>query len=215
MRHGYEDRADAGRVLAATAQLQAYAGRDDVVVLGLPRGGVPVALPIARALRAPLDVVLVRKLGLPEQPELAMGAVASIGGTVQVVRNDSVVQAASERVFEEVHQHELVELRERERRYRAGRPPVVVTERVVILVDDGLATGASMRAAVAAVRAQRPARIVVAVPVGAEEACADLAREADEVVCAWIPQAFWAVGQAYADFRPTSDEEVVAALHAG
>jgi putative phosphoribosyl transferase len=207
----YADRRDAGRVLAADERLARYAG-EDVVVLGLPRGGVPVAAPVANALQAPLDVVLVRKLGTPGHDELAMGAIASIGGSIEVVRNEPVVARVSNSDFVEVYRRELLELREREVRYRGGRPPVVVRGRVAILVDDGLATGSTMRAAIAAVRTQQPERVVVAVPVGAEAACRELATQADDVVCAWVPQAFLAVGQAYLDFGQTTDDEVRAAL---
>lgn len=212
MRNGpYADRSEAGRVLAADERLAQYTG-GDVVVLGLPRGGVPVAAPVAHALHAPLDVVLVRKLGAPGHAELAMGAIASIGGSIEVVRNDRVAARVTAPNFVEVYQRELFELRAREARYRGGRPPVVVRGRVAILVDDGLATGSTMRAAVAAVRTQQPERVVVAAPVGAESACRALSQEADEVVCAWIPKSFLAVGQAYVDFAQTSDEEVRAAL---
>lgn len=204
----YADRGEAGRELAA--RLSSYAGRDDVVVLALPRGGVPVAAPVAAALRAPLDVLVVRKLGHPEQPEVAMGALAGVAGNVEVVRNERVLAMApvSEERFGAVHDAELVELRRRESAYREGRPPARVRAAVVLLVDDGLATGSTMRAAVAAVRSRHPSRVVVAAPVGAADACRQLPEVADEVVCAWTPEPFTAVGQGYRDFRQTSDEEV-------
>lgn len=208
----YTDRDEAGRELAG--RLTAYLGRDDVVVLGLPRGGVPVAAPVAAALGAPLDVVVVRKLGLPGQPELAMGALAGVGDAVEVVRNERVLALAevSDEAFREVHDRELVELRRREQAYREGRPAAPVRDRVVLLVDDGLATGSTMRAAVAAVRRQQPESIVVAVPVGAADTCEALRRDAEEVVCGWTPASFGAVGQAYRDFRATGDEQVRALL---
>lgn len=179
-----------------------------VVVLGLARGGIPVAGPIAEALQAPLDVLIVRKLGLPGQPELAMGAVAGVGDDTHVVRNEQVLAYASEEDLAEVLEAETRELRRREAAYRGGRPALDVRDRVVVLVDDGLATGSSMRAAVEAVRRQRPAEVIVAVPVGGDDACRQLEEIADRVVCAWIPRGFAAVGQAYQDFSPVDDEEV-------
>jgi predicted phosphoribosyltransferase len=201
----FHDRADAGRVLAG--RLAHYAGRRDVIVLALPRGGVPVAFEVAQALRAPLDVFLVRKLGVPGQRELAMGALAT--GGVRVL-NEDVVNALGipDEVIDAVAAEEQDELGRREHEYRGDRPPPDVRGRVVILIDDGLATGSTMRAAVAALRRQGPARIVVAVPVGAPETCADLAEEADEVVCARTPEPFYAVGRWYDDFSQTTDEEV-------
>jgi putative phosphoribosyl transferase len=208
----FADRDEGGRELATG--LTAYAGRDDVVVLGLPRGGVPVAAPVARALQAPLDVLVVRKLGVPGQPEVAMGAIAGVGDAVELVRNDRVLSMVTvpEQDFHAVHERELHELRRREAAYREGRPAVVVRDKVVVLVDDGLATGSTMLAAVAAVQRQGPARLVVAVPVGAADACDALRREADEVVCGWTPEPFYAVGQGYRDFSATEDDEVRAAL---
>lgn len=204
----YDDRAQAGRALAQ--QLPAYAGRDDVVVLALPRGGVPVAAPVAVALAAPLDVLVVRKLGLPRQPELAMGAIAGVGDRVETVRNARVLSAAavSEQDFTAVRERELDELRRREQAYRGGRPALDVDDRVVVLVDDGLATGSTMRAAVAALRQRQPARVVVAVPVAAADTCVALRQQADEVVCTWTPDPFHAVGQGYLDFSATEDDEV-------
>lgn len=201
----FQDRADAGRVLAT--KLAAFADRPDVLVLGLPRGGVPVAYEVARALRAPLDVFLVRKLGVPGQPELAMGAIAS--GGVRVL-HDNVLKALSitEQEIDAVTAEEAEELDRRERLYRGGRPPLDVRGRTVILVDDGLATGSSMRAAVEALRRMNPLRIVVAVPVGSPDTCGALLEEADEVVCAETPDPFYAVGIWYDDFSQTTDEEV-------
>lgn len=208
----FADRDEAGHAL--TTELISYAGRDDVVVLGLPRGGVPVAAPVARALQASLDVLVVRKLGLPGQPEVAMGAIAGVGDSVQLVRNERVLAMVSvpEKDFQAVHERELHELRRREAAYREGRPAVVVRDKVVVLVDDGLATGSTMLAAVAAVRRQEPARLVVAVPVGSADTCAALRRDADEVVCGWMPEPFYAVGQGYRDFSATEDDEVRAVL---
>lgn len=208
----YADRAAAGRALAE--RLGAYAGRSDVVVLALPRGGVPVAVPVADALAAPLDVLLVRKLGLPGQPELAMGAIAGVGGDVELVRNERLLTRLDmpEEVLQGVRRLELEELRRREVAYRGDRAPVEVHGRVVVVVDDGLATGSTVLAAVAALRHQAPARVVVAVPIGSAGACAAVRQQADEVVCASTPTPFYAVGQGYVDFGQTSDDEVRAAL---
>src|SRR4051812_45679611 len=213
----FQDRADAGRQLAD--RLKHYAGRDDVLVLALPRGGVPVAFEVAQALHAPLDVFLVRKLGVPGQRELAMGAIAS--GGVRVL-NEEVVDALGipDDIIAAVAAEERDELERREREYRGDRPPPDVRGRVVILIDDGLATGSSMRAAVAALRRLGPARVVVAVPIGAPETCALLQDEADEVLCGRTPEPFYAVGRWYDDFSQTTDEEVRellerAADHAG
>jgi predicted phosphoribosyltransferase len=201
----YANRREAGVVLAG--RLAELKNRRDVVVLALPRGGVPVAYEVARALHAPLDVFLVRKLGVPGHRELAMGAIAS--GDVRVL-NEDVVRwyRIPEEVIDEVAREEQGELERRESAYRAGRSPVEVSDRVVLLVDDGLATGSSMKAAVRAVRARTPSRIVVAVPVGAPETCRELATIADEVVCARTPADFSAVGQWYRDFSQTTDDEV-------
>jgi len=201
----YRDRADAGRSMAD--KLKRYADRDDVVVLALPRGGAPVAYEVARALGAPLDVFLVRKLGLPGHEELAMGAIAS--GGVRVL-NEDVVQGLEvpAETIDAVAEQEQLELARRERAYRGDRPAPDVAGRIVILVDDGLATGSTMRAAVAALRQRQPGRVVVAVPVGAPDTCELLRREADEVVCAQQPDPFFAVGAWYRDFSQTSDEEV-------
>ncbi|TDW71106.1 phosphoribosyltransferase [Kribbella pratensis] len=204
MRRPYFDRAAAGEALAD--ELGQVAG--SVLVLGLARGGVPVAAPVADALGAELDVLIVRKLGYPGQPELAMGAIAGVGEELHVVRNEQIARDVDAAAMEEVRQREILELRRRESAYRGDRPPIDVRDRVVILVDDGLATGSTMRAAVEAVRRQRPARVIVAVPVGGVESCRRLARIADQVVCVWIPRYFNAVGQAYRDFSSVSDDEV-------
>lgn len=201
----FRDRREAGRFLAR--KLMAYADRPDVLVLALPRGGVPVAWEVAQALHAPLDVFLVRKLGLPGHEELAMGAIAS--GGVRVL-NDDVVRAlgVSKDAIETVAARERAELERRERIYRGDRPAPEIRGRTIILIDDGLATGSTMRAAVAALRQQGPARIVVAVPVGAAETCAEFQDEVDEAICARMPEPFYAVGVWYDDFSQTTDEEV-------
>jgi putative phosphoribosyl transferase len=201
----FRDRTEAGRRLAE--RLTAYADRPDVLVLALPRGGVPVAYEVARALRAPLDVFLVRKLGVPGYEELAMGAVAT--GGVRVL-NDQIVAGLRipDHVIEAVAEAEQQELARRERVYRGDRPPPDVRHRTVILVDDGLATGATMQAAIKALRALPPARIVVAVPTGSPETCEQLKAQADDVICAITPEPFHAVGLWYEDFTQTTDEEV-------
>jgi predicted phosphoribosyltransferase len=214
----FADRRDAGRVLAVAVReaLRRHSAEraEPTLVLGLPRGGVVVAAEVATALPAPLDVLVVRKLGLPWQPELAMGAIAAVGDVVETVRTEQVLAAAhvAESAFEEVWDAELAELRRREAAYRGNRPACPVHARCVVLVDDGLATGSTMRAAVAAVRRQDPFRIVVAVPVGSPATCAAMAEEVDDLVCLSAPQNFRAVGQAYADFAATSDDEVREAL---
>lgn len=205
----FRDRADAGRVLAA--ELGHLAGDPSVVVLGLQRGGVPVAYEVARALGAPLDVLLVRKLGVPGQPELAMGAIAS--GGVRVLHQAVIDSLAiPPEVVEAVADREAAELSRRAQAYRADRPAIDVAGRTVVVVDDGVATGSTMRAAVAALRAQQAGRIVVAVPVGARETCQELAAQADELVCPSMPAPFHAVGQWYDDFRQTTDDEIRALL---
>jgi putative phosphoribosyl transferase len=199
------DRRDAGRVLAL--RLVKYANRDDVIVLALPRGGVPVAYEVASALGAPMDVFLVRKLGTPGHRELAMGAIASGGVRVlndDVVRWYGIPEAAIERVAREEEQ----ELQRRERAYRDELPAPDLANRTVILIDDGLATGSTMRAAAQAMRAHHPSRVVIAVPVGAPQTCSELAGVADEVICARMPEPFSAVGQWYLNFNQTDDEEV-------
>ena len=201
----FRDRREAGRVLAG--KLMSYAGRSDVLVLALPRGGVPVAFEVARALHAPLDLFLVRKLGLPGHEELAIGAIAS--GGVRVLNQD-VVQPMhiSDDVIDSVTALEQQELERRERIYRGNRPMPDVSGRTIILIDDGLATGSTMRAAIEALRQKGPARIVAAVPVGATETCAEFKDEADEAICAQTPEPFYAVGLWYRDFSQTTDEEV-------
>jgi putative phosphoribosyl transferase len=201
----FQDRTDAGRQLAE--QLLSYARRDDVIVLGLPRGGVPVAFEVAQRLGVPLDVFVVRKLGLPGHEELAMGAIAP--GGVRVLNEDVLyVVPNAQAIVEMVTAIEREELERRERNYRNDRPPPDLNGRTVILIDDGLATGATMRAAVAALRQQGAVKIVVAVPVGAPITCQDLKNAADEVICLQTPAAFIGVGQYYADFSQTTDEEV-------
>jgi len=192
-------------MLATT--LQEYANRDDVVVLALPRGGVPVGFEVAKGLHAPLDVFVVRKLGLPGQEELAMGAIAS--GGVRVLNSDLLrALRIPEEVVDQITQEQQRELERREREYRDERSPVDVRGKTVILVDDGLATGSSMRVAVLALKQKGPAQVVVAVPVAPADTCAELQSVADKVVCAVTPQPFWGVGQWYEDFSQTSDEEV-------
>lgn len=201
----FRDRADAGRQLAQ--RLRDYAGRDDVLVLALPRGGVPVAYEVAAALDVPIDVFLVRKLGVPGQEELAMGAIAS--GGVRVL-NDHVVRTLgiSEEEIDRVAVQEQRELERRERAYRKGRPPPELRGRTVILIDDGLATGSTMRAAIDAVRQQGAREVIVAVPVAAVSTCEEFRREVDDIVCAQTPEPFYAVGLWYEDFSQTTDEEV-------
>lgn len=204
-RRAFRDRADAGRELAR--HLAGYAQRADVVVLGLPRGGVPVAAEVAAALQVAFDVLLVRKLGVPGHPELAMGAIGPGGVRVlnaTVVRSLGITDAA----LDEVAARETQELDRRQRLYRGELPPLALGGRVVIAVDDGLATGATMRAAVSALRVAGPARVVVAVPVGPGPTCRELAAEADEVVCVRTPVTFQAVGQWYDDFAQTTDAEI-------
>jgi predicted phosphoribosyltransferase len=201
----FRDRREAGRLLAA--KLTAYANRSDVIVLALPRGGVPVADEVARALGAPLDVFVVRKLGVPGSEELAMGAVAT--GGVRVL-NDQLVNRLGipDHLIDAVAVREGQELARRERLYRGGKPPLDVRDRTVILVDDGLATGATMHAAIAALRQLHPARIVVAVPTASPETCEEMRAEVDDVICAITPEPFQAVGRWYQDFAQTTDEEV-------
>jgi putative phosphoribosyl transferase len=205
----FRDRTDAGRRLAR--ELAHYADRDEVVVLGLPRGGVPVAYEVARELDAPLDVFLVRKLGVPGHEELAMGAIAS--GGVRVV-NEQVVQATGmdEATIAAVAADEQRELERRERAYRGDRPLLDFTGKTVILVDDGLATGSTMRAAALALREQGPRRTIIAVPVAARETCDALREDVDEIVCAVTPEPFYAIGLWYENFSQTTDEEVHACL---
>jgi putative phosphoribosyl transferase len=207
----FQDRTDAGQRLAE--KLTAYKNIHSVLVLALPRGGVPVALPIAHALNAPLDIFVVRKLGVPGHEELAMGAIAS--GGIMII-NEIVYRSLpiSETQFRTITQRELQEIQRRERAYRGDRPLPRIEDRLIILVDDGLATGATMRVAVQALRQKHPTQIVVAVPVASDETCDEFRDEVDEIVCAVTPQPFVAVGLWYKDFSQTSDEEVRQLLQA-
>jgi predicted phosphoribosyltransferase len=205
MEKTFRDRTEAGQQLAE--RLSAYANRDDVIVLGLPRGGVPVAYEVAKRLHVPLDVFIVRKLGVPGYEELALGAIAS--GGVRVLNQDVVrVLPDAEQIVEAVTANELVEMERRERAYRDDRSPPNVRGRIVILIDDGLATGATMHAAVQALREQQPAKIVVAVPVCAPETCREIEKITDETIWLFAPEWFHGVGQFYDDFSQTSDDEV-------
>src|SRR6266496_1342856 len=205
MEHAFPNRTEAGRLLAE--KLVKYVGRNDVIVLGLPRGGVPVAFEVAQRLGAPLDVFIVRKLGVPGFEELAAGAIAS--GGVRVL-NEEVMRAIpyADEAIEAVTVRETAELERREQIYREGRPPPELRDRIVILVDDGLATGATMRAAVKALRERGVAKIVVAVPVAPPDTCHEVEQLADETICLSTPPFFQAVGQYYEDFSQTSDEDV-------
>jgi predicted phosphoribosyltransferase len=207
----FQDRREAGQVLGELVAMLTDLG--DGVVLGLVRGGVPVAFEVAQACRLPLDILVVRKLGVPGQEELAMGAIASGGG---VVLNEHVLRSyrVSERKLEHVVERELQELERRENLYRGGRSAIEIEGRAVVLVDDGLATGASMRAAIRAVKA-RARRVIVAVPVGARSTCEELRGEADEMVCALMPEPLDAVSLFYREFGPTSDDEVKALIRQG
>ncbi|HEY3476798.1 MAG TPA: phosphoribosyltransferase [Anaerolineales bacterium] len=201
----FRDRRDAGKKLAQ--KLSAYASRSDVVVLALPRGGVPIAYEIAYALNAPLDIFLVRKLGVPGREELAFGAIAS--GGIRILNEDVIrMLGIPDEVINFVAKRELEELSRRETLYRGERHSPVILNQTVILVDDGLATGASMRAAVAGLHTVQPARLVVAVPVAAPEACDALRSEVDEIICAVTPEPFYGVGRWYEDFSQVTDEEV-------
>ena len=201
----YHNRVEAGRRLATA--LAEYGDLPDVLVLALPRGGVPIGAEVARALHAPLDVFIVRKLGVPSHPELAMGAIAS--GGVRIIDHSMMEQfGVTEAELAAVAAAEAQELERRERLYREGRPTPDVAGRTVILVDDGLATGATMKAATTALRAQQPGRLVVAVPIAAPETCAAMRELVDEIVCAATPEPFLAVGMWYEDFSETSDEQV-------
>jgi putative phosphoribosyl transferase len=208
----FHDRSDAGRRLADA--LAGYAGAQDLLVLALPRGGVAVGAEVARRLGAPLDAILVRKLGVPGQEELAMGAIAS--GGIRILSEDVIdTLGISDRDIAAVAAAEEDELDRRERAYRGNRAPVPVAGKTVILVDDGLATGSTMRAAAAAIRSQQPRRLVVAVPVAPRVTCDELRDEVDEVICARTPEPFRSVGEWYENFEPTSDEEVRRLLAAG
>ncbi len=204
------DRADAGRRLAQ--QVGTYAGDKKVIVLGIPRGGVPVAFEVAMALTAPLDVFVSRKIGVPEQEELAFGAIAS--GGVRILDPEIVeVVGVSDLEIERITARERKELERRERSFRGTRPPLHVEGLTVILVDDGIATGSSMRAAVCALRHMKPARLVIAVPVAPASTCARLKKEVDELVCTYMPESFYAIGAFYDDFSQVTDEEVRELLH--
>ena len=205
MERAFANRTEAGRLLAE--KLEKYANRNDVIVFGLPRGGVPVAYEVAKRLHVPLDVFIVRKLGVPGFEELAAGAIAS--GSVRVL-NEDVMRAIpyGDAAIEAVTAKETVELQRREQIYREGRPAPDLRGNVVMLVDDGLATGATMRAAVKALRQSGAAKIVVAVPVGPPDTCREIAQEADETICLSTPEFFQAVGQYYQDFSQTSDDDV-------
>jgi predicted phosphoribosyltransferase len=201
----FKDRFHAGRVLAA--RLLPYQGRQDVRVLALPRGGVPVGYEVARILQAPLDVLVVRKIGLPQCPELAIGAIAS-GGIEEVPAPIAAAHGVSRDRLQDIIEAEREELAHREALYRDGLPFPEVRGKTVLLIDDGLATGLTMRAALQAVRMRNPAHIVVAVPVGSQEACRELEKEGGNVVCAHVPEDLGAVGNFYADFSQSTDKEV-------
>jgi putative phosphoribosyl transferase len=201
----FRDRTEAGKHLAT--KLTRYKDRPDVLVLALPRGGVPVAFEVAQALRVPLDIFLVRKLGVPGHEELAMGAIAT--GDVRVLNEDTIdYLGIPQNVIDSIAEKELKELKRRERAYRGNRPEPDVKDKTVILIDDGLATGSTIRAAAQALRRQAPARIIVAVPVSAQETCDEYLIGVDEIVCAVTPEPFFGVGQWYLDFSQTTDEEV-------
>ena len=207
----FQDRRDAGRKLAQ--KLLHYANRQDVIVLALPRGGVPVAYEVALALKLPLDIFIVRKLGLPGHEELAIGAIAS--GGIRVLNKDIIrTLNIPEEGVNQVAKREMQELQRREQSYRGNLPAPEVRNRTVILIDDGLATGASMRAAIVGLRTQHPARIVVAVPTAAPETCEAFETEVDEIVCAITPEPFLGVGRWYEDFSQTTDEGVRLLLQA-
>jgi len=206
----FGDRVDAGGRLAE--KLRAYANRDDVIVLGIPRGGVPVAFEVATALHAPLDVFLSRKLGVPGQEELAFGAVAT--GGVRVLDQELIEAVGiSKREIEEITHRVRTELERRERVFRGDRPPLNLEGKIAILIDDGIATGSSMRAAINALRQHKPARVVVAIPVAPLSTCHRLRTEVDELICVHMPESFYAIGQFYADFSQVADEEVTDLIH--
>lgn len=208
----FRNRREAGSQLAGA--LEEYGQQKNVVVLALPRGGVPVAAEVARALAAPLDVLVVRKVGAPTQPEFAIGAIATVAGNIEDYVNDDLLdRLGGGEAFAEIAARELVELRRREALYRADLDPLDLRGHTVLLVDDGLATGATMRAAILAVRNLEPARLVVAVPVASRTACEDLRQLVDHVVCLSTPEPFESVGIWYADFTQTTDDEVRRALH--
>jgi len=206
----FKDRLEAGKKLAKA--LKRYAGQNPVI-LALPRGGVPVAGEVAASLNAPLDLVLVRKIGVPRQPELAMGAIVD-GGTPIVVRNEDVIRDAGvdEAEFKHICDRELAEIESRRRRYLGDRPPIDVKDRVTIVIDDGIATGATTRAALRATRMRAPTTLVLAVPVASTESLAEVRKEADDVICLEAHDFLGAIGSYYSDFRQTSDAEVIEAL---
>ena len=205
VRSFFRNRTEAGRLLAQ--ELKQYANRPEALVLALPRGGVPVAYEVARALNAPLDVFVVRKLGLPGHSELAMGAIAS--GGVRVLNNEVVEgMAIPDTVIDAVAAEEQLELERREIAFRGHNQPPDIEGKIVILIDDGIATGSTMRAAIRAIKQQRPSRLIVAVPTGAASSCAEIATDVDDLVAVMMPEDFFAVGQWYQDFSQTSDEEV-------
>ena len=201
----FQDRSEAGRVLAK--RLEQYKNRPDTLVLALPRGGVPVAYEVARALHAPMDIFLVRKLGVPGHEEVAMGAIAS--GGIRILNEDLTRQInIPERIIDAVTAREQEELERHERLYRGARRVPSIRGKTVIVIDDGLATGSTMKAAIAALRQQQPAKLIVAVPTAPPETCESLRTDADEVICAVTPDPFWAVGAWYRGFDQTTDEEV-------
>jgi len=201
----FENRRDAGKQLAK--ELSEFKGQNDAIVLGLPRGGIPVAYEVAKALELPLDVFIVRKLGVPGQPELAMGAIAS--GDIKVM-NESVVRNAgiSDQQIEEVAHKEKEELKKREKAYRGARPDIDLQGKTVLIVDDGLATGASMRAAISALREHNPKKIIAAIPTAPRDTCQEFESEVDQIICLRTPSPFWGVGGSYQNFSQTTNEEV-------
>ena len=201
----FENRRDAGKQLAK--ELSEFKGQNDAIVLGLPRGGIPVAYEVAKALELPLDVFIVRKLGVPGQPELAMGAIAS--GDIKVM-NESVVRNAgiSDQQIEEVAHKEKEELKKREKAYRGARPDIDLQGKTVLIVDDGLATGASMRAAISALRKHNPKKIIAAIPTAPRDTCQEFESEVDQIICLRTPSPFWGVGGSYQNFSQTTNEEV-------
>lgn len=209
MNDTFHDRQDAGRAVAS--MLSAYQGAPDLLVLGLPRGGVPVAAEVAQLLGAPMDVLVVRKVGMPGHAEFALGAIAAVDGQAATVRNDAAAQLLGrgfQDAFDHVAEQEHHELRRRQQQYRGDRGPLALTGKTVILVDDGLATGATMRAAIEAVTQLQPARLIAAVPVSSREAAAEISALVDEFICVQTPPLFRAVGRAYESFDQTTDEEV-------